>query len=337
MFQTGLHIALQAHASDWLTWLMNQVTALGYHEVIILLVISVLFGVSLRRGFLLFQIIFWTAVLSHAIKEFFGLPRPFFADSRVACLEPSWDSAGAFRAMAGRDFFDLPPSGVIDAYRLKGLNFGFPSGHTSGAFAVWGGLAVVFRKRALTWLALVMIPLIAFSRLYLGVHFLADILGGAFLGGVMLLLAWLLWRDDGRREELFAAMRGPLNGSPARVLYLFFLYGLPLLLALFSLASASFAGFCLGLNAAFALAQRHGLPEEAAPALKRVARVLFGILLFWGLALALRQLASLLPSWAASQWGRFLASALATFLCLWIGMKLFLLLGLYRLPLRREA
>lgn len=336
MFQTGLHIALQAHASEALTWLMLQVTALGYHQVIILLVIAVLFGVSLRQGFLLFQIIFWTAVVSHAAKEYFALPRPFFADSRVACLETDWNTAGAFRAMAGREFLDLPPAGVIDAYRLKELSYGFPSGHTSGAFAVWGGLALVTRRRTLAWLAPFMIALIAFSRLYLGVHFLADILGGAFLGGGMLLLAWLLWRDDGRREELFAALRGPFVASLPRVLYLAFLFGLPLLLVLFSLASATFAGFCLGLNAAFALAQRQGLPEEAAPLPLRLARVLGGVVLFWGLARTLRHLASLLPAWSASHLGRFLVSGLGTFLCLWVGINLFRLVGLYRRPARRQ-
>ena len=29
MFQTGIHVALQSQASDWLTWLMLQVTASG--------------------------------------------------------------------------------------------------------------------------------------------------------------------------------------------------------------------------------------------------------------------------------------------------------------------
>ena len=40
MFQTGLHIALQSLASDWLTWLMLRVTALGYHEVEVAIALS---------------------------------------------------------------------------------------------------------------------------------------------------------------------------------------------------------------------------------------------------------------------------------------------------------
>jgi membrane-associated phospholipid phosphatase len=332
MFQTGLHIALQSQASDWLTWLMLQVTALGYHEIIILIVVAVVFGIGLRQGFLLFQVIFWTSTLSGLAKQFFGLPRPFFADARVACLEPSWNTSGAFTAQGGRGFLDLPAREVIDAFRLKRISFGFPSGHTSSAFAVWGGLAVVLRRRWLAWLAALMIALIAFSRLYLGVHFLADILGGALLGGLVLLAAWRLWRSDGRRAELFAALGGTLAPLARRGAYLAFLFGLPLLLAAFSLGSMTFTGLYVGMNAAYFVLVRRGLPADAGSLPVRLARVLLGGIIFSLLAWGLRQLVVLVPALAGAPWGRFLAAALATFLCFWLGMELYLRLGLYRKP-----
>lgn len=331
MFQTELHIALQSLASGWLTWLMLQVTALGYHEVIILIVVAVVFGVGLRQGFLLFQIIFWTSTLSGVAKHAFGLPRPFFADARVACLEPSWDTAGAFTAQGGQGFFDLPGGPAIDAFRLKGMSFGFPSGHTSSAFAVWGGLAVVFRKRWLARLAPLMIALIAFSRLYLGVHFLADILGGALLGGLVLLLAWLLWRSDLRRAEFFAALDGTIASRTRQAAYLAFLFGLPLLLAAFSLVSMTFTGLYVGMNAAFALLSRAGLPDDAGSLPMRLVRAILAGAVFSLLGLGLRRLALLVPAFAGAPWGRFLVAALSVFLCFWLGMKLFLRLGLCRM------
>jgi len=57
MFQTGIHVALQTLASDWLTWLMLQVTATGYYWSVVAMVIAVMFGISLRKGFLLFQVV----------------------------------------------------------------------------------------------------------------------------------------------------------------------------------------------------------------------------------------------------------------------------------------
>ncbi|TFG75784.1 MAG: phosphatase PAP2 family protein, partial [Chrysiogenales bacterium] len=288
MFQTGVHIALQSQASDWLTWLMLQITATGYYRFVIVMVIAVMFGISLRKGFLLFQIIAWTAVLSEIAKQFFGLPRPFFSDSRVVCLEPDWDVATPFRAMGGNSFLALPAPEVIDVYRLKNLSFGFPSGHVSGAIAMWGGLATIFRSRILAWLAPFAIMLIAFTRMYLGVHFLADVIGGTLLGGLLLFFAWRLIGSDPGRERFFAAAINRVSSSPPGILYFFLLFVLPLLLALFSLLSAKFAGFYIGLNAAFTLALRSGLPQDAGSLPMRLLRVLLGGLLFWLLSLALR-------------------------------------------------
>jgi membrane-associated phospholipid phosphatase len=330
MFQTGIHIALQTLASRPLTWLMLQITATGYYQFVVVMVIAVLFGFSLRKGFLLFQVIAWTAVLSEISKQFFGLPRPFFADSRVACLDPGWDAATPFRAMGGKTFFDLPARQVIDAYRLKGLSFGFPSGHASGAVAMWGGLAVVFRERALAWLAPFLAALVALTRLYLGVHFLADVLGGALLGGLVLFAAWKLIGSDAGRERFFAAGRVRLGPALPAVLYYFFLFVLPVLLVLFSLFSAMFAGFFVGLNAAFTLSLRAGLPGDKGSLQVRLARVLLVGLLFWLLHLALRLALLSLPVIAASRWGNFLAAGLATFLAVWGGLKLLLRLGLYQ-------
>lgn len=330
MFQTGIHIALQSQASEWLTWLMLQITASGYYQFVIVMVIAVLFGISLRHGFLLFQIIAWTAVLSEIAKHFFGLPRPFFADSRVACLDPGWDAATTFRAMGGENFFDLPRQAVIDAFRLKGISFGFPSGHASGAVAMWGGLAVVFRKRALAWLAPVFVALIAFSRLYLGVHFLADVVGGVVLGGLVLFTAWKLIGHDTGRERFFAAAQSHLHTALPGILYYFFLFVLPVLLALFSLFSPMFAGFFVGLNAAFTLAIRSGLPSDLGSLWVRLARVALAGLLFLGLRLALEQALALVPAAAGSAWGIFLTAGLGTFLAVWGGMKLLLVLGLYQ-------
>jgi membrane-associated phospholipid phosphatase len=70
----------------------------------------------------------------------------------------------------------------------------FPSGHTAATVALWGALAVLASERARSallrgiFLALALgLPLlVASSRLYRGMHFFTDVLGGALLG-----LVWL--------------------------------------------------------------------------------------------------------------------------------------------------
>lgn len=75
------------------------------------------------------------------------------------------------------------PSADISAANLlipKPLSYSFPSGHTTSSFAVAGVLAKYFKDYALELFGLA--SLIAFSRLYLYVHYPTDVLAGIILG-----------------------------------------------------------------------------------------------------------------------------------------------------------
>ena len=329
MFQTEIMIGLQSLSSASLTWLMKQITATGYYSFVAALVITIMLGVNLRQGFLLFQIIAWTGIVSEFCKGLFGLPRPFFADSRVLCLEPGWNAATSFSAQGAPSFFSLPPRPVIDAFRLQVLSFGFPSGHVSGSIAMWGGLAVIFRSRRLAWLAPFFVSLVAFSRMYLGVHFLGDVLGGALLGGLILSFAYLFIGSAEGQCRFFAAAKAGAGAALPLILYVTFMFILPLLLAIFSLVGAALAGFFIGLNAAFTLMLRQGLPEDGGSLPVRAARVLLGGLIFLLLNLALRQGLAWLHV-PAGEWSNFLATGLGCFLTFWGSLKILLRLGFYK-------
>lgn len=65
-------------------------------------------------------------------------------------------------------------------------DFSFPSGHTGASFAVVGAL---FFQKHRSWIpALVLSVLIAYSRMYLYVHYPTDVLAGVVLG---ILTGWL--------------------------------------------------------------------------------------------------------------------------------------------------
>lgn len=68
-------------------------------------------------------------------------------------------------------------------------DFSFPSGHSAAAFSA---VAVLYgaRIKSLFWPVLVLAILIAFSRLYLYVHFPTDVLAGAICG---FLVGYSVW------------------------------------------------------------------------------------------------------------------------------------------------
>jgi len=65
------------------------------------------------------------------------------------------------------------------------LTSSFPSGHAVGASAFWVAAAVVLLpvlgRRA--WWLVALAPLVALTRLLLGVHYLSDVLAGLLVGG----------------------------------------------------------------------------------------------------------------------------------------------------------
>lgn len=78
------------------------------------------------------------------------------------------------------------------AYSDMGGTGGFPSGHTQNVVMVWGYLGAQLRRRWLWILGGALMILTPLSRLYLGVHFPQDLLGGYILGALVVssYLAW---------------------------------------------------------------------------------------------------------------------------------------------------
>jgi hypothetical protein len=67
-------------------------------------------------------------------------------------------------------------------------SYGIPSTHSSNSLSVWGSLAYRLRREWLWAVSGVLVFLIALSRLYLGVHFPQDVLGGWLIGAIVLYL-----------------------------------------------------------------------------------------------------------------------------------------------------
>jgi undecaprenyl-diphosphatase len=69
---------------------------------------------------------------------------------------------------------------VINDYR--GGKYGFVSSHAANSFALATYVSLLFNKRWLWWAMIFWAVLVSYSRIYLGVHYPADVTGGAILG-----------------------------------------------------------------------------------------------------------------------------------------------------------
>ncbi len=83
-----------------------------------------------------------------------------------------------------------------------GSQYGFVSSHAANAFAIYPlfvvfifGLNELKKRRRFMIIALSMACLVAYSRVYNGVHWPADVFGGAILGYLIFLLSRRIWEN----------------------------------------------------------------------------------------------------------------------------------------------
>ncbi|MDX6728549.1 MAG: hypothetical protein QOK49_3354 [Baekduia sp.] len=78
---------------------------------------------------------------------------------------------------------------AVHLFAQHAADAGFPSDHTTAAFAI--GIALVLRFR--TWGAVVLVlgTLLAITRVGMAIHYPTDVLGGAVVGALAAVILWL--------------------------------------------------------------------------------------------------------------------------------------------------
>jgi hypothetical protein len=232
--------------------------------------------------------------------------------------------------MGAKNFFGQIPHKVIETFRDNPIDsWGFPSGHTSNAISMWGLLMLRFQKRCLLFIAISMILFIPFSRMYLGRHFLADILGGYLVGGIMLFVFYHFVFKNSWIMGIIDIQSTQILGGGKTIILLVYLFFLPLGLLLIPTFPSNFLAILIGANVGFLIIWRRGIPKDFGSFLQRTARVLIAFGVCVGVGRGLEAFHSLIfqsESTALSA----LRMGITAFSLIWGATELNIKLGLFK-------
>jgi membrane-associated phospholipid phosphatase len=284
MFQTELNLFLQSHGTPFWDAVWWVVSELGRTPAYVAILLLVSFGVDLRRGWWLGVALLWTAGLTQYAKLFLALPRPLDVDSRVIYPPAGGGHQDVFTGRGATRFLAPLPADVVDYYRARAaVEWGLPSGHTACFSAFAGGLSLLFWGRRWWLVTAAAAALMGVSRLYLGRHFLADVLGGAALGCAM--VAALRLSVAGERPRIWPRL---LPGA--------FLFVAPaVLLPLAFRQGDLYAAQLWAWNLGFWLLARRGREYVGGRPGQRLARVALAVAVGGVCALVLRTTVAALP------------------------------------------
>ena len=163
IFQWGLNfiIMIQQIDTPLLDSFFRAITSLGDELFYLLLFPFLLWCVDFYLGIRVGIIFLLSVYANNGLKEIFQQPRPF----------------------------DILPQ----IQKVHASGYGFPSGHAQSSLVVWGSIAYWKKQIWIRNLYVLLILLIGFSRIYLGVHFPTDILGGWLFGGLILGLGYFIF------------------------------------------------------------------------------------------------------------------------------------------------
>jgi len=153
---------LEAMRTPFFDTFFGLVTQLGEEMVLIVIFCTIFWCINKRMAYVLGASFFVSGLIVQGAKPVFRVPRPWVYDPT---FPPVYGSVGA------------------------ATGYAFPSGHTQNGTALFGSLGAQIKNKIIKIILFTIVALIAFSRLYLGVHYLADVLVSLAIGIAAIWLA----------------------------------------------------------------------------------------------------------------------------------------------------
>ena len=151
---------LESIRNPVLNAIMSVITMLGEETVVIVLAVLIFWCYNKKDGYYLIAVGFFGMLINQFLKVLFKIPRPWVLDENFT---------------------------IVESAREQATGYSFPSGHTQNATSLFGAVAMFSKKRWIKITCVVILLLVAFSRMYLGVHTPLDVGVSLLIGGALVI------------------------------------------------------------------------------------------------------------------------------------------------------
>jgi len=159
-------ILLNPYHTDFLNYFFEAVTLIGDGFFSVVLCLALLLIKKRHLSFMVFVSFATSGIVAQVMKAFISEARP-----------------ALFLKKGSYPYF-------IDHVTLHNFH-SFPSGHTTSAFALVAMIAFAFKDKKYGIPLLGIGAMVGYSRIYLGQHFLHDVVAGSLIGILFSIICWI--------------------------------------------------------------------------------------------------------------------------------------------------
>ncbi len=177
MFGSEINILkmLEAARTDFFNIFFEVVTMLGEETLFVLLIAIIYYAFNKKLAHRFLFITMLSLGINAVIKNIVRVPRPFTRG--ITCLRGE-----------------------------TATGYSFPSGHTQ-SFASWSmAISYYLKSRGFIIISAFLAILLGFSRMYLGAHYLSDVLAGLFLGWACAILGNIIFDKAKNNTKLYFSL-----------------------------------------------------------------------------------------------------------------------------------
>ncbi|MBU0636263.1 phosphatase PAP2 family protein [Candidatus Micrarchaeota archaeon] len=237
---------------DPLTSLFAIITLLGHPGVWVVIATLLYWNNREKNAFFLVNVLVFASVITGVLKVLIARPRPDPSIFKVA----------------------TDPIGLEKLQ--QGINYSFPSGHTTTVTTLVSYYATKYKKSILLGMGIIAVILVALSRMVLGLHFLSDVMVAIIIG---LIIGKVVWKaQESLQQHHFRLTK--LEAEAGFVILL-----IVALVLMFFLENLALISILLGFYAGFFLATEFTLKQRTLHFRLKVIKSVVGLLVL-GLILA---------------------------------------------------